>query len=122
MRLSMILVTAALAPAGLPAVASAASGFGGTYAETSTEGVGISVQITSGGELKSIKGAAVQVLHCHRHDGTQPFPNDETTLPDKTGPFAITTTERGGVPGSQFFVGTPEKGEGDGVENSAEGR
>jgi hypothetical protein len=122
MRFSTILVTAILAVAALPAVASAASGFGGTYTGTSTEGLSISAQITDGGELKSISGAAVKTLKCHRHDGTQPFPNDETTLPDKTGPFAIDTTKRGSVPGSQFFVGTPEKGEGDGIENSAEGR
>src|SRR3954454_2470859 len=122
MRLPMFLVTATLALAGLPAAASAASGFGGTYTGTSAEGMSVSVQITSGGELKSISGAAVQTLRCHRHDGTQPFPNDETQLPDETGPFAIDTTKRGGVPGSQFFVGTPDRTSGDGVENNAEGR
>jgi hypothetical protein len=121
-RCSKILLTVLLATAAAPAAAQAASGFGGTYEGTSTEGIAITVQITDGGDLKSISGAAVQTLKCHRHDGTQPFPNDEATLPAKNGPFAIDTTKRGGVPGSQFFVGTPEKGEGDGVENSAEGR
>jgi len=122
MRFLKILSTAALALGALPASASAASGFGGTYSGTSTEGQAVTAQITDGGELKSITGPAVRTLKCHRHDGTQPFPNDEMDLPDKTGEFAIDTTKRGGVPGSQFFVGTPEKGEGDGVENGAEGR
>jgi hypothetical protein len=121
--LRLTLISAVLlAAAALPATAHAASGFGGTYKGTSTEGIAVTVQITDGGDLKSISGAAVATLKCHRHDGTQPFPNDETELPDKSGPFTIDTTKRGSVPGSQFFVGTPEKGEGDGVENSAEGR
>src|SRR4051812_50115442 len=122
MRSLKLLVIAILGAAAMPPAASAASGFGGTYTGTSSEGLSISVQITNGGELKSISGAAIQTLRCHRHDGTQPFPNDETQLPDETGPFAIDTTKRGEVPGSQFFVGTPDRTSGDGVENNAEGR
>src|SRR4051812_14726012 len=122
MRSLKLLVIAILGAAAMPPAASAASGFGGTYTGTSSEGLSISVQITNDGKLKSISGAAIQTLHCHRHDGTQPFPNDETQLPDEAGPFAIDTTKRGEVPGSQFFVGTPDRTSGDGVENNAEGR
>lgn len=121
MRCLKIFVTAVLAAAALPAAASA-SGFGGTYTGTSTEGQNVSVQITNGGDLKSASGAAVHTLNCRRHDGSQPPPNDDVSLPNRNGEFAIAFTRHGGVPGSQFFFGSPEKGDGDGVDSFAEGR
>jgi hypothetical protein len=106
MRPFKTLLGAALAVALVPATASAA-GVDGTYNGVSDEGQEITIVI-SGGKPTAITGATVHRLECTRIEPTQAPPNDLQPRPDKTGNFPIDTSDRGGEPGKQFFIGSPE--------------
>lgn len=106
MRSLKILLATATVVAAAPTVASAAT-VDGVYNGLTDEGQEMTIAI-SRGEPTSVTGATIHRLECVRVEPTQAPPNDFQERPDKTGNFSIDTSNRGGTPGEQFFIGSPE--------------